>query len=54
MMPASSLPVPIYSFRFKHIDNLGAYNIPSETDLLVPAEFVNLVFASAIAPTPLH
>jgi len=26
--------------RFKRVDNLGAYSIPSETGLLIPSSFV--------------
>jgi hypothetical protein len=26
---------------FEHVDNLGAYSIPSETGLLIPSVFVN-------------
>src|ERR1022692_2251734 len=26
---------------FEHVDNLGAYSIPSETGLLIPSDFVN-------------
>ena len=27
--------------RFQHVDNLGAYSIPSEIDLLIPSDYVN-------------
>jgi len=27
--------------RFKRVDNLGAYSIPSETGLLIPSDYVN-------------
>jgi hypothetical protein len=27
---------------FEHVDNLGAYSIPSETGLLIPSDFVHL------------
>jgi hypothetical protein len=26
---------------FKHVDNLGAYSIPSETGLLIPSGYIN-------------
>jgi hypothetical protein len=26
---------------FEHVDNLGAYSIPSETGLLIPSDFVS-------------
>jgi hypothetical protein len=33
------LPVSfIYLLCLKHVDNLGAYSIPSETGLLIPSE----------------
>ena len=31
----------LYLLRFKRVDNLGAYSIPSETGLLIPSGFVN-------------
>src|ERR1700730_7783917 len=31
----------LYLLRFEHVDNLGAYSIPSETGLLIPSDFVN-------------
>jgi len=31
----------LYLLRFKRVDNLGAYSIPSETGLLIPSDFVN-------------
>jgi hypothetical protein len=27
--------------RFKRVDNLGAYSIPSETGLLIPSGYIN-------------
>jgi hypothetical protein len=29
----------LYLLCFKHVDNLGAYSIPSETGLLIPSGF---------------
>jgi len=31
----------LYLLCFKHVDNLGAYSIPSETGLLIPSVNVN-------------
>jgi hypothetical protein len=31
----------LYLLRFKRVDNLGAYSIPSETGLLIPSDYVN-------------
>src|SRR5215469_15394836 len=31
----------LYLLCFKHVDNLGAYSIPSETGLLIPSGFDN-------------
>jgi hypothetical protein len=31
----------LYLLCFKHVDNLGAYSIPSETGLLIPSDFNN-------------
>ena len=31
----------LYLLRFEHVDNLGAYSIPSETGLLIPSGFAN-------------
>jgi len=28
----------LYLLRFKRVDNLGAYSIPSETGLLIPSD----------------
>jgi hypothetical protein len=44
------LPAPVLTFFiagllyllcFEHVDNLGAYSIPSETGLLIPSDYVN-------------
>jgi hypothetical protein len=29
----------LYLLCFEHVDNLGAYSIPSETGLLIPSEY---------------
>ena len=29
----------LYLLRFKRVDNLGAYSIPSETGLLIPSDY---------------
>ena len=29
----------LYLLRFEHVDNLGAYSIPSETGLLISSDF---------------
>jgi hypothetical protein len=31
----------LYLLRFKRVDNLGAYSIPSETGLLIPSGYAN-------------
>src|SRR5690349_20069156 len=31
----------LYLLCFEHVDNLGAYSIPSETGLLIPSDFVD-------------
>jgi hypothetical protein len=31
----------LYLLCFEHVDNLGAYSIPSETGLLIPSGYVN-------------
>jgi hypothetical protein len=31
----------LYLLRFKCVDNLGAYSIPSETGLLIPSDYNN-------------
>jgi hypothetical protein len=31
----------LYLLGFEHVDNLGAYSIPSETSLLIPAAYGN-------------
>jgi hypothetical protein len=31
----------LYRLCFEHVDNLGAYSIPSETGLLIPSDFAN-------------
>src|SRR4029077_8575010 len=31
----------LYLLCFKHVDNLGAYSIPSETGLLIPSGYAN-------------
>jgi len=31
----------LYLLCFEHVDNLGAYRIPSETGLLIPSDYVN-------------
>jgi hypothetical protein len=31
----------LYLLCFEHVDNLGAYSIPSETGLLIPSGFIN-------------
>jgi hypothetical protein len=33
------LPVSFISCASEHVDNLGAYSIPSETGLLIPSDF---------------
>src|SRR4029077_11885609 len=33
----------LYLLCFKHVDNLGAYSIPSETGLLIPSGYNSLV-----------
>src|SRR5690349_20716601 len=33
----------LYLLCFEHVDNLGAYSIPSETGLLIPSGFVSRV-----------
>src|SRR5262245_36493701 len=33
----------LYLLCFKHVDNLGAYSIPSETGLLIPSVYINRV-----------
>jgi hypothetical protein len=33
------LPVSFICLRFKRVDNLGAYSIPSETGLLIPSGY---------------
>jgi hypothetical protein len=35
------LPVSFISCASEHVDNLGAYSIPSETGLLIPSDCVN-------------
>jgi hypothetical protein len=29
----------LYLLCFEHVDNLGAYSIPSETGLLIPSDY---------------
>jgi hypothetical protein len=37
---------------FEHVDNLGAYSIPSETGLLIPSGYSNYQFpARSVPPT---
>ncbi|MFZ1918903.1 MAG: hypothetical protein WAU58_15115, partial [Terriglobales bacterium] len=31
----------LYLLCFEHVDNLGAYCIPSETGLLIPSGYIN-------------
>jgi len=31
----------LYLLCLEHVDNLGAYSIPSETGLLIPSDYVN-------------
>ena len=31
----------LYLLCFEHVDNLGAYSIPSETGLLIPSDYDN-------------
>ena len=31
----------LYLLCFEHVDNLGAYSIPSETGLLIPSDIAN-------------
>jgi hypothetical protein len=31
----------LYLLRFKRVDNLGAYRIPSETGFLIPSDYIN-------------
>jgi len=33
----------LYLLCFEHVDNLGAYSIPSETGLLIPFDYNNFV-----------
>jgi hypothetical protein len=37
----------LYLLCLEHVDNLGAYSIPSETGLLIPSGFVNNRVAGA-------
>jgi hypothetical protein len=45
LLRAAVLPFVIagllYLLCFEHVDNLGAYSIPSETGLLIPSDYVN-------------
>jgi hypothetical protein len=34
----------LYLLCFKHVDNLGAYSIPSETGLLIPSGYDSFIF----------
>jgi hypothetical protein len=40
------LPVSFISCASEHVDNLGAYSIPSETGLLIPSVIASLVCVS--------
>ena len=42
-------PYSDYLLCFEHVDNLGAYSIPSETGLLIPSDFANQRDAQALA-----
>jgi hypothetical protein len=35
----------LYLLCFEHVDNLGAYSIPSETGLLIPSDYANNVLS---------
>jgi hypothetical protein len=43
------LPVSFISCASEHVDNLGAYSIPSETGLLIPSDCNNLVKMTTIS-----
>jgi len=36
----------VYLFCFEHVDNLGAYSIPSGTGLLIPSDYINYAVAA--------
>jgi len=36
----------LYLLCFEHVDNLGAYSIPSETGLLIPSDYSNYLGAN--------
>src|SRR5207302_11371289 len=40
----------LYLLCFKHVDNLGAYSIPSETGLLIPSGYINNRFFGGPSP----
>jgi hypothetical protein len=42
------LPVSFISCASKHVDNLGAYSIPSETGLLIPSVYISDLVDSSI------
>ena len=43
----------LYLLCFEHVDNLGAYSIPSETGLLIPSVYNRELFASPITQSEL-
>src|SRR6266481_6067178 len=38
----------LYLLCFEHVDNLGAYSIPSETGLLIPSGYISLSLPNAV------
>jgi hypothetical protein len=42
----------LYLLCFEHVDNLGAYSIPSETGLLIPSDYVSRVASPAFQGCP--
>ena len=38
----------LYLLCFEHVDNLGAYSIPSETGLLIPSGYIKNLISSEI------
>jgi hypothetical protein len=41
----------LYLLCFKHVDNLGAYSIPSDTGLLIPSVYDYNIFPRQSGPT---
>ena len=39
----------MYLLCFEHVDNLGAYSIPSETGLLIPSDYITYPFGRTAA-----